>query len=147
MQFAVDRVSNCDCGAETSCYGCLRSYRNDRHHDKLSRSGALEIFKQLKIEATREAVRGPWGETLTHTSAAVVELFAELSRHEALKPEIGIDIGQFYWPVEAVWNDSGVVLVEGEDDDRDRDLTEEGFTVFNVAATNAEEILSAVGGR
>lgn len=147
VQFAVDRVSNCDCGAETSCYGCLRSYRNDRHHDKLSRSGALEIFKQLKIEATREAVRGPWGETLTHTSAAVVELFAELSRHEALKPEIGIDIGQFYWPVEAVWNDSGVVLVEGEDDDRDRDLTEEGFTVFNVAATNAEEILSAVGGR
>ena len=34
---ALRRVSTCDCGPETSCYGCLRSYSNQRDHDELSR--------------------------------------------------------------------------------------------------------------
>jgi hypothetical protein len=44
LESAVTRVTNCDCGEETSCYGCLRSYRNARFHQDLSRSGALQIL-------------------------------------------------------------------------------------------------------
>ncbi|OBF29774.1 DEAD/DEAH box helicase [Mycobacterium sp. ACS4331] len=41
---AVKRVTNCDCGEETSCYGCLRTYRNGRVHEQLSRRAALNLL-------------------------------------------------------------------------------------------------------
>lgn len=44
LQAAVKRVTSCDCGEETSCYGCLRSYRNGRFHQDLSRGAALQIL-------------------------------------------------------------------------------------------------------
>jgi len=44
MQSAVKRVTECDCGEETSCYGCLRTYRNGRDHERLSRRGALSLL-------------------------------------------------------------------------------------------------------
>lgn len=44
LEAAVKRVFECDCGEETSCYGCLRSYRNGRFHQDLSRAAALRIL-------------------------------------------------------------------------------------------------------
>jgi ATP-dependent helicase YprA (DUF1998 family) len=44
LKSAVKRVKSCDCGEETSCYGCLRSYRNARFHEELSRGAALQIL-------------------------------------------------------------------------------------------------------
>ncbi len=47
MASAYKRVSNCDCGEETSCYGCLRGYRNQRYHDELTRHSALGVLRPL----------------------------------------------------------------------------------------------------
>ncbi|GGT18850.1 hypothetical protein GCM10010271_22550 [Streptomyces kurssanovii] len=47
VRAALDRVSACDCGEETSCYGCLRSFRNQRHHEELSRGAALGVLRPL----------------------------------------------------------------------------------------------------
>ncbi len=44
---ALRRVASCDCGTETSCYGCLRTRRNERHHDQLSRGAALRALRAL----------------------------------------------------------------------------------------------------
>jgi ATP-dependent helicase YprA (DUF1998 family) len=44
METAVTRVKSCDCGEETSCYGCLRTYGNARYHEQLSRRGALDLL-------------------------------------------------------------------------------------------------------
>jgi ATP-dependent helicase YprA (DUF1998 family) len=41
------RLASCDCGLETSCYGCLRTPRNERHHEDLSRSAALTVLTSL----------------------------------------------------------------------------------------------------
>lgn len=46
LKTAVQRVTNCDCGEETSCYGCLRTYRNSRSHEELSRGAALKLLGQ-----------------------------------------------------------------------------------------------------
>lgn len=51
LRAALRRVSDCDCGPETSCYGCLRSYSNQREHDDLSRGSAEQILRRL-IENT-----------------------------------------------------------------------------------------------
>ena len=44
LEAALNRVQNCDCGEETSCYGCLRTYRNGRFQEQLSRRAALQIL-------------------------------------------------------------------------------------------------------
>ena len=44
---ALRRVGSCDCGLETSCYGCLRTSANERHHEDLSRGAALTVLASL----------------------------------------------------------------------------------------------------
>ena len=47
IRTALRRVASCDCGLETSCYGCLRTPRNERYHEELSRSAALTVLRSL----------------------------------------------------------------------------------------------------
>lgn len=47
FESAYERVSRCECGLETSCYRCLRSYRNQRDHDELARENALVALKWI----------------------------------------------------------------------------------------------------
>ncbi|MFC4061879.1 hypothetical protein ACFOWE_26555 [Planomonospora corallina] len=51
MEAAARRVASCDCGQETSCYGCLRTRRNEYHHDQLSRGATLEVLCSLRDPA------------------------------------------------------------------------------------------------
>lgn len=47
---ALSVVANCTCGGtegDSSCYFCLRNYRNQRHHDDLKRKYAVEFFESL----------------------------------------------------------------------------------------------------
>ncbi|KAA0919250.1 DEAD/DEAH box helicase [Dietzia sp. ANT_WB102] len=52
MDEAHRRVSACDCGIETSCFGCLRNAFNDRDHEVLSRQDALRLLDQLRSYTT-----------------------------------------------------------------------------------------------
>jgi ATP-dependent helicase YprA (DUF1998 family) len=44
---ALDRVSRCECGDDTSCYSCLRSYGNQLWHDQLSRGTAAAVLRSI----------------------------------------------------------------------------------------------------
>lgn len=44
---AIGRVDGCECGPETSCYGCLRSYGNQLWHDRLSRGLASRLLRSM----------------------------------------------------------------------------------------------------
>lgn len=47
VEQAMIRVSECACGEETSCYGCLRSYRNQSDHDQLTRGDARAVLARV----------------------------------------------------------------------------------------------------
>lgn len=47
LHAALDRVSRPCCGPETSCYECLRTYRNQYVHDQLSRGTAERALRAL----------------------------------------------------------------------------------------------------
>jgi hypothetical protein len=47
FEAALRKVSLCECGEETSCYGCLRSYRNQTDHERLTRRDAIEVLNAL----------------------------------------------------------------------------------------------------
>ncbi|WP_324190149.1 DEAD/DEAH box helicase [Nocardia farcinica] len=140
LKYAADRVARCECGPETSCYGCLRSYRNERFHPQLSRAGALEVFEQLDLAGRAEPLQPTWSPNAVHASDTVRDLLAELLRHGVPEPEVDTEIGRYYWPVDIVWPEAKVVVVSGEDDDRDTGLAADGFHVVALEATNAAEL-------
>jgi ATP-dependent helicase YprA (DUF1998 family) len=47
MEAAQQRMARCECGEETSCYGCLRNFRNQAFHDQLRRGTALAFLDRL----------------------------------------------------------------------------------------------------
>lgn len=47
---ALSIVSGCECGDDTSCYECLRTYRNQREHENLSRGMAVEALKAVTAD-------------------------------------------------------------------------------------------------
>ncbi|MGV9414756.1 DEAD/DEAH box helicase [Nocardia sp. NPDC003693] len=144
ISHAVRRVTSCDCGVETSCYGCLRSFRNDRLHERLSRAGALTVFEKLGVAAWAAEPDRPWGESMVGISAPVVALLAELEALGVTRPDIGIETGKHYWPVEAVWPQWRVVLVEHSDPERDEGLSADGYRVFNAADADAGRLAASL---
>jgi hypothetical protein len=44
---ALEKVSNCECGEDTSCYNCLRNYRNQFFHDELQRGMAIKLLEVM----------------------------------------------------------------------------------------------------
>jgi hypothetical protein len=47
LRRAYEVVSDCECGPETSCYACLRNFRNQRFHDVLTRREAEGMLEPL----------------------------------------------------------------------------------------------------
>ena len=45
-------VEGCQCAASTSCYGCLRTYRNQEFHDQLSRGEVAAVLGDLVAPGT-----------------------------------------------------------------------------------------------
>jgi hypothetical protein len=56
VEAAMARVSDCECGRETSCYECLRNYSNQPYHDTLRRDLAINLLTGL-MTASVEPVR------------------------------------------------------------------------------------------
>jgi len=47
LETALARMARCECGEETSCYGCLRNFRNQAFHEQLRRGDALTFLGRL----------------------------------------------------------------------------------------------------
>ncbi|MFC6013005.1 DEAD/DEAH box helicase [Nocardia lasii] len=145
LRAAADRVAHCDCGIETSCYGCLRSFRNERFHDRLTREGALAVFGGIGLPGEeKDAVARDWDLAPGGMSEVVRALLAELAEAGVPQPEIGIEEGRHYWPVELAWPSSKVVVVEGLDSDRDSGLSGDGYHVIAIESSDAAKRVSAL---
>lgn len=52
LKAALQKLECCECGGEqrnTSCYGCLRNYRNQFCHDELERGIVIDFFNRLGL--------------------------------------------------------------------------------------------------
>ncbi|MCD6252890.1 MAG: DUF1998 domain-containing protein [Thermotogae bacterium] len=45
LKSSLERVKNCTCGKETSCYGCLRNYQSQFCHELLRRDVVLDFLE------------------------------------------------------------------------------------------------------
>lgn len=46
LEAALARVERCECDETTSCYECLRNYRNQWHHDQLARGPVADFLRR-----------------------------------------------------------------------------------------------------
>lgn len=159
LQAASDRMARCECGAETSCYGCLRGYRNGHYHDQLSRGAALEVFGKLGIVADGGTFEEPGADAARSgpSSASALSpgwrdlyfgnvdrtlrpLVIDLAAAGVPVPEPGAEIAGI--PVELSWPREQVVVDIGFDD-ADRDALESRG--WRVVAPRADALSSALG--
>ncbi|WP_435277826.1 DEAD/DEAH box helicase [Rhodococcus yananensis] len=134
----VERLNACDCGEETSCYGCLRTYRNARYHEELTRGGALEIFRQISVTG---AVSGAWAEALAQVDAEARPLLAKLAESGMSAPVIGVEVGDG-WPLEILWGDEKIAITNSDDAERDAWLADNGYSAVAVELADADDLIT-----
>lgn len=146
IEAALDKVQRCECGPETSCYNCLRSYSNQIFHDRLSRGAAEKV---LLTALGRDASGTP---LLTGDFALLDEEVKPLVRQVvelgAPPPEVGYPVGPAGsgWEVEAAWPDAKVAIVTETTPERDAWLSGEGWQARPLEAWTAAELHNGVVG-
>ncbi|TWS20023.1 DEAD/DEAH box helicase [Tsukamurella asaccharolytica] len=144
LEASLQRVEDCECGEETSCYGCLRSYRNARFHDRLTRRAALAVFASLRLVNGGGVKAAEWDDQLIGVSATLRALMRKLAQAGVDKPDFGVEVTTDRWPVDAVWHSSRVVIVDGRDPDRDCALESSGFSVFDGQRVGVAQVVDAL---
>jgi len=141
---AWDRVSACECGIETSCYSCLRSYYNQRSHEKMVRGDALAFLNHALGRATvsdtdastaeSSLAPSPW-EPIHAFSDEIGRRAVEVFEKAGLPlPVFGADIGaDNQWQIEYSWPGAKVALSLDIDVQRDAALREAGWKVFHAS--------------
>lgn len=145
LRAALRRVSECECGPETSCYGCLRSYQNQRDHDNLSRGAAEQVLRRLidnegEIDTPPaveqvvipESLPREWIHLYEAAFGVERDLLVALAEAGAPRPDLGFESAGGV-PISIAWPDRLVAADVGlEPADRD-ELGSEGWTVLPVA--------------
>ena len=158
---ALERVSTCECGPETSCYGCLRSYGNQREHDELSQGAAEQILRRLLAnngeierayshanngaEATPGTVPSGWAELWAAATPVERDVLAMLADRGAARPEQGTKSAGGI-PIPLAWPDRLLAADLGLEEEDILELKSEGWTVLGpgpalVKAARAPEPL------
>jgi hypothetical protein len=153
LRAALKRVSECECGRETSCYGCLRSYSNQRDHDELSRGSAADLLSRLlgpgvRADLLEDGVRQAssrdlptaWQELYESATPEEKILIGRMAEWGVPMPEVGHETISGI-PLGISWPDRQVVADIGLEDEDRAVLVEEGWTVVELNADSIREAL------
>lgn len=146
IEAALTKVQGCECGPETACYNCLRSYSNQTFHDRLSRGTAEKV---LLTVLGRDASGTP---LLTGDfallDADVKPLVRQAVEMGAPPPEVGFPVGPVGsgWEVEAAWPDARVAIVTDAVLGRDAWLAAEGWDSRLTGAWTATALSERAAG-
>lgn len=136
LREALARVETCTCGQETSCYLCLRTYRNQRSHNDLSRGAAANVLRQILDKDAGAAL----DRDLDLFDDGLRPLLRALIERGAARPIAGYEAPDGS-VIEAAWPDRrvGVAL-----DDADVARAPSGWRVATVGGWAVDELLGLV---
>ena len=89
METALRRMARCECGAETSCYGCLRNFRNQAFHEQLRRGDALGFLERLVMLARCSMTGGGLGSRVTTGPFGMIGSHSALGEERARRAAVG----------------------------------------------------------
>jgi ribosomal protein L40E len=143
LRVALDRVADCECGPETSCYGCLRSYQNQRDHDELSRGAAEQVLRRLiensgpadrvvaalpEVDSVPDSLPEDWSLLYTAAFGTEREILIALAKAGAVRPEVGFESAGGV-PIAVAWPDQLIAVDYGLEGDDRAELHAEGWVV------------------
>lgn len=140
LRAAYKRVRDCECGPETSCYSCLRSYGNQRDHEELSRGEAAAVLHQLMeaggaqpITESQDVTGLPDEWQLVYDSASAEEraLLRGLAIAGLPVPEVGHETSGGL-PIPISWPSARVALVDSLNEEDRAELDSEGWTLLPI---------------
>jgi hypothetical protein len=143
-------VAGCECGSETSCYMCLRTFSNQRLHDELSRGEAIRFLDELWGSSPgpvpgQPAIDDAWEHVQQLADASLAAVLLALAT-TAPTPQVGTDIGPANeWIVELVWGAERLAVVIDADIERDAWLVTDGWTVLDASpGFRSDELTTAI---
>ncbi|GAB2776601.1 DEAD/DEAH box helicase [Nocardioides salsibiostraticola] len=150
IEAALKRVENCECGPETSCYACLRSYSNQRDHDVLSRGAAAAVLARL-IDPTGASpalpsaevsgLPGEWREAYDGALPSERDLLRDLAIAGVPLPTLGVESADGI-PISISWPKQKIALGHGLVEEDIIELAEEGWVIAGPDAAEVVEALS-----
>ena len=111
-------VSSCSCQETSSCYGCLRNYRNQFFHDELSRGDAKALLDHMAT--------APGSEEFKTFSPLVHTLLRELLERGAPMPVAGYKTS-YGEALEVTWPEQKVAILLDNNEQRDFQLFTDGW--------------------
>lgn len=141
------RVSTCECGPETSCYNCLRNYRNQPWHDSLARGAAQSVLENvLQGKASGDPGVGAGWRDLDLLDAASRPLVRAAIEAGAPNPEVGWEPDTTDgWVIEAAWPGQHVAIVHDDDPALAAWLARHGWTARLPEDWTVDDLIAALG--
>ncbi|WP_207454657.1 DEAD/DEAH box helicase [Herbiconiux sp. SYSU D00978] len=151
---ALDVVDDCECGPETTCYMCLRTFSNQRVHDLMSRESAAAYLRRVLLSSLTNVVDAGnsnvdvppplsgWDAVMTLGDPALAGLANVLRAAGVQPPIVGIDVGpKNDWQVEWAWPAERIAVTTDFDSKRDDWLVSNGWRLLEAhEGFNAEEV-------
>lgn len=148
---ALERVQQCQCGEETSCYNCLRGYRNEMWHDMLERGAAIrELSAILRHNASNEL---PPLDPHSQATLMLVDVPARGIVENVVRKGADLPIAQYpivdpvtgvAWVLSAAWPAQRVAILLDADARRDEYLRVQGWRALHVNAWTSEKLYNVV---
>lgn len=142
LDAALRKVQSCECGPETACYNCLRSYSNQIFHDRLSRGEAERVLLDVTGAPARAPLTGDFS-LLTDQAQPLIEDAVALG---VPAPTVGCPVGppENGWEVEAAWLGPKVAVLADALAERDEWLESASWDARPVARWTAASLSAAI---
>jgi len=153
---AMQRVTNCTCGIDSSCYACLRHYRNQSVHEELARQDAIRRIEPLVDAVPLAPQPAPeplpvpgaatypagWESVFELADPAERALLSALAERELPRPEVGVESGGGL-PLSIAWPEHRIAVDGGFSAEDIQELQAEGWT---LVAADVDAIMQALEG-
>lgn len=145
---AYRKVLDCDCGEETSCYSCLRSYANQMFHAEISRGAARDILGRILGDDAAAAqlpnsVRDRL-ELIDEVELRSTVEAAFLANQKSFVVDYALDDPKVSgWKVEVAWVAEHLAVVVDDVPARDAWLRSEGWTVLPASGLSPDQLTSS----
>ena len=163
LKAAYKRVDgHCGCGEETTCYGCLRNYRNQLDHEILARGMAKEYLEWILLEKVdlsyvrkdnidKTEISEQWKDVLKQLMSldndSSYKFAMELIEKGVSKvpDRIGYELyseqsGVLGYEADMVWNDKRITVINEYEEDKVQRFIENGWKVFVIGVDDAQKV-------
>jgi len=151
LQKALQIASSCECGPETSCYQCLRSYSNQRVHDLLVRGRAEAYLSRVLLDVEPPSpdqpaspTTDPWLEVLELSDASLASTALKLAALNLTVPDVGYEFGAAAWTVEWAWPEAHLAVIVDQDEERDDWLASNDWRVIDARLGPPEDLTATL---